>query len=368
MNDLPCLASQTPAIEEIDCLTTIEVVIRTVACTASLLLGVAFVRASPARRLTRLFGGALCLGVIVYVACSGSPTLCSAYWWRPAWLVSAAVPFFFWGWTSSIMNDEFVLSPLALGSAGLLIVPTIVNQIVGPNWYGPLIAAHSLLGLAFVISTLVGTVRGWRQDLVESRRRLRFFVVALSGLYIVIILSVELFLGAGPPHEALLMLNAVFLCALLLGIAMSVLDVTPVARISFGWSTGPATLPVEPATVAARDREQELIDRLNQLMTHDGAYRDSTATIAVLATRLGVTEKKLRETINQRLGFKNYPSFVNAFRLEEVRRRLADPEHDPTPILSMALEAGFGSIVAFNRAFKDRYGTTPSLYRASRSE
>jgi len=47
-----------------------------------------------------------------------------------------------------------------------------------------------------------------------------------------------------------------------------------------------------------------------------------------------------------------------------VRRRLLDPRQDEVPILTMALEAGFGSIVSFNRAFKDRYGLTPSTYRA----
>jgi AraC-like DNA-binding protein len=57
---------------------------------------------------------------------------------------------------------------------------------------------------------------------------------------------------------------------------------------------------------------------------------------------------------------------VNAFRLEEVRRRLLDPRQDEVPILTMALEAGFGSIVAFNRAFKDKHGLTPSAYRSAR--
>ena len=91
-------------------------------------------------------------------------------------------------------------------------------------------------------------------------------------------------------------------------------------------------------------------------MTHDAAYRDATIAIAPLAARLGVTEKKLRELINGRLGFRNFSSYVNAFRVEEVRRRLLDTRQDEVPILTMALEAGFGSIVAFNRAFKDSYG------------
>lgn len=57
--------------------------------------------------------------------------------------------------------------------------------------------------------------------------------------------------------------------------------------------------------------------------------------------------------------FRNVSSYVNAFRVEEVRRRLLDTRQDEVPILTMALEAGFGSIVAFNRAFKDSFGVTP---------
>lgn len=56
------------------------------------------------------------------------------------------------------------------------------------------------------------------------------------------------------------------------------------------------------------------------------------------------------------------------FRLEEVRRRLQDASQDQVPILTMALEAGFGSVVAFNRAFKESYGLTPSAYRARRND
>lgn len=115
-----------------------------------------------------------------------------------------------------------------------------------------------------------------------------------------------------------------------------------------------------------RGREQEVVERLQQIMTQKAAYRDAAVAIASLAARLGITEKKLRELINGKLGFRSFASYVNAFRLEEVRRRLLNPRQDEVPILTMALEAGFGSIVAFNRAFKDKYRLTPSAYRVHR--
>jgi AraC-like DNA-binding protein len=72
---------------------------------------------------------------------------------------------------------------------------------------------------------------------------------------------------------------------------------------------------------------------------------------------------RLRELIHNRLGHRNFPAFVNAYRLAEVERSLLDPALARRPILTLALEAGFGSIGPFNRAFRERHGLTPTEYR-----
>ena len=346
-------------------MTYLELIVRTGACTAALILAVSLLRASHSTLPSRLFGASLCLGVAAYLACSGSPSVCSATWLSPALLLAGGVPFFFWGWTLSVMDDEFAVSPLAYAAATFLIgVGALAARARGTDWQAVTVTLHSLLGLAFVVAALANVLRGWRQDLVQARRRLRMLILVLCGGYSMTVLIVELFLGAHPPSEELLLVNAVLLAALLFGMACGVLDVSPSVRLAFGWTAPVASPPVQPAEVLARDREQELIARLQEIMTHNAAYRDANVAIAPLAARLGVPEKKLREVINRRLGFKNFASYVNAFRLEEVRQRLMDPGQNEAPILTMALEAGFGSIVAFNRAFKDRYGLTPSAYRA----
>ena len=58
-------------------MTTLELIVRTGACTAALILAVALFRARQATLASRLFGTALCLGVTTYVACSGSSPVCS---------------------------------------------------------------------------------------------------------------------------------------------------------------------------------------------------------------------------------------------------------------------------------------------------
>src|SRR5678816_4393758 len=90
-------------------MTTLELIVRTGACTAALILAVALFRARQATLASRLFGTALCLGVTTYVACSGSSPVCSLGWLRPVALLAVEVPFFFWGWTVSIMEDDLSL-------------------------------------------------------------------------------------------------------------------------------------------------------------------------------------------------------------------------------------------------------------------
>lgn len=49
-------------------------------------------------------------------------------------------------------------------------------------------------------------------------------------------------------------------------------------------------------------------------------------------------------------------------RAEAVAARLAAGE--PGELLALAFDAGFGSKASFNRAFRARFGMTPSEYRA----
>jgi AraC-like DNA-binding protein len=92
-------------------------------------------------------------------------------------------------------------------------------------------------------------------------------------------------------------------------------------------------------------------------------YADCTLTLAGLAARFDLPEYRLRQTIHRELGFRNVNAFLNHLRLDEAASRLADPAQARLPILTIALDVGFGSIGPFNRSFKERYGLTPSEFR-----
>jgi AraC-like DNA-binding protein len=75
----------------------------------------------------------------------------------------------------------------------------------------------------------------------------------------------------------------------------------------------------------------------------------------------------LRRVINQGLGFRNFNDFLHTHRLREAAGRLGDPQLRRIPVLTIALEVGYGSIGPFNRAFKERFGVTPTEYRRQNS-
>jgi AraC-like DNA-binding protein len=80
-----------------------------------------------------------------------------------------------------------------------------------------------------------------------------------------------------------------------------------------------------------------------------------------------VPEHQLRKLINRHLGYRNFSSFLNFHRIGEAKNHLVDPEFVRTPVLTIAMDLGYGSIGPFNRAFKESTGLTPTEYRSRNS-
>ena len=78
---------------------------------------------------------------------------------------------------------------------------------------------------------------------------------------------------------------------------------------------------------------------------------------------MNLPDHQLRVVINQQLGFENFSRFLNSYRIPAICDKLQQAEHQTTPVLTLALEAGYNSIAPFNRAFKELKGMTPTQYR-----
>ena len=98
------------------------------------------------------------------------------------------------------------------------------------------------------------------------------------------------------------------------------------------------------------------------LMAREHPHRDPELTLAGLAELLNSTPHKVSELLNAELG-QTFYDFVNGYRVDEVRRRLAEPKSQHLSVLTLAMDAGFASKSTFNDVFKKRTGRTPSTYR-----
>jgi AraC-like DNA-binding protein len=106
---------------------------------------------------------------------------------------------------------------------------------------------------------------------------------------------------------------------------------------------------------------------LEELMTATRPYLDAEVTIDRLAKMVSSNRHHLSQVLNQKLGLSFY-DYINSYRVNESRNMLADPAFADHKIASIAYDAGFNSLSAFNDVFKKLTGQTPSQFRKNRVE
>jgi AraC-like DNA-binding protein len=216
--------------------------------------------------------------------------------------------------------------------------------------------AAKLLALMLIVAALAQALAGRAADLVDTRRRLRTWLVGASGTYMLAVVAVELYLRGANAPPALSALSAALILVLALSAGFFLLH--PRTQV---------LVAAPRAPLADMDAvERQLAQRLRHAIEHDRMYRREGLTIASLATQLGAQEYRLRRVINRHLGFRNFNDFLNHHRVRDARIVLADPDQARVPILTLALDLGYASLSPFNRAFKAQTGLTPSEYRRTK--
>lgn len=128
------------------------------------------------------------------------------------------------------------------------------------------------------------------------------------------------------------------------------------------FNTIPAEKPI-PASVDNMAKPDQLqVDKLIAYMQQEKPYLDAELTLSTLSKGLGLNRNQLSQLINDGVG-ENFYDFVNRYRVEEVKRLMADTTTKNLNLLGMALEAGFKSKSTFNAIFKRFTGLTPTEYR-----
>lgn len=276
-------------------------------------------------------------------------------------LLQSLAPTAFWLFARTWFNDVehiswrswavFALSAL-IGGVILLLLTDDSLPYVWPD------LAQRLMWLGFALAGLAAAWKGRGIDLVEERRTLRTRFVWSVGIFVILVAASGFSTTLYGPNVIFrlttigISLLTGTLCATLLSIR----------RPEFLY----AAVPVPSGTGETREQDPALIALAARIVAHvsDGkVWRDEQLTIAKLAAQLGEQEYRVRRAINQVMGHRNFAAFLNAYRLDEVRGALADPAQRDVPILTIALDAGFGSLGPFNRAFREAQGMTPSVWR-----
>lgn len=315
---------------------------------------------------------------------------------RDAWRFPAAriAAFLFAGtiaYSLTLLPDALALPPRAFKLALLINAPTLgLNWLLGRallqdgfrmralEWavltgttvlvlagiapaFGISLPGRALIGQANFIASIavIGhiswiAVSGFRDDLVDVRRVIRVWFVVFVLLSYVVLIVIDLL---DLPDWAL----AAGFDATTIAINISI--ILWATRLKTGRLFPPrpedaaGSGPVVPSHVEPAYR------RLVAVMEQDRAYRDYGLSVSDLARRVGLPEYQLRALINGALGHRNFPAFLNSYRLAEARQALSDPDEARTPILTIAMDAGYQTLSTFNRAFKASEGVTPSAYR-----
>ncbi|HCS64799.1 MAG TPA: hypothetical protein DIW64_12390 [Cellvibrio sp.] len=332
------------------------------ACIGQLFLLITYLFYKPYRKQSRLSTQVIPLMLIVGVA--AYLLLTAPYSPRPQGFIRSvllmfthSMPVFLWLYGKQLFDDGFDLQHWSLwgkSALGLLAVFYIYVFLIRGGG-GHLQMASHVIALIFIVHLLASVIATWRHDLVEQRRIARFWFVLLVGLFFLMLDVVELSNTRLNRHQIFMLMSA--------SICLIGTSVTAVLLFSHALSTKPQFTSDGTSETLRYSRlipqENALAIKL-QTFINDEGYLQPDLTISKLADQLECPDHHLRKLINQSLGFTNFNEFLNHYRIEVARKRLFESS---LPVLSIALDLGYGSIASFNRAFKDIVGITPTAYR-----
>jgi AraC-like DNA-binding protein len=240
-----------------------------------------------------------------------------------------------------------------------------------------------LLGLAYSAATVV-YLREHRRRVEHTyantdRVNLRWLLWLSSAALIVWVIATVMKLGGFSPgaRDAIISLGMTVIVYSTGYIGLRQPEIFRYDEVS---DRGPAPLTVAAGPEATTPQVAEQVDAryersglgdveaarlkasLLTLMASEHPYRDPDLTLPALAERLDTTPHKLSEVLNSELS-QTFYDFVNSYRVDDVRRRLADGTSKQLNVLTLAMDAGFASKSTFNQAFKKLTGQTPSTYR-----
>jgi len=260
----------------------------------------------------------------------------AAILWTFASLVPSAIVLFTW-----VVFEERRTLPkwMLLLLCGDVVIETLCHiSFVQMGGHPQTIVVSLVLKRMLLLTIAVFLLwRGKECDLVETRAKLRWWVIGSISVLVFVIDFSHIFTSYQvPPEVELPSLSAVFL-------------VTLAINLLFLKFNAALVLVGERSTIKLDTNDSETRELLSR-MADERLYADHDLRIGTLAQKLGLPEYQLRKKINQNLGYRNFNQFVNSYRIEEAGTQLQKDLR--TPVLTIALAA-----------FQSHFGVSPTAYR-----
>lgn len=341
----PCLSWHTNPME------SLNVIIRLLALSQGLLL-MLFIASSANPLRVRAVGVGLIVGVLTYIVMPLVEAHTSYYEQiRYVWFLGSIVPsllllFVFFIFEECCEVPWWVIAVVSVSiAASLWFQLSEDGYISSPLWL-------QLLKAGITIAAIVIIWRGRENDLVEARSKMRTFFVLVLAVETLLVVFIEMLTHFNPP---MLLDTLTQFCIFVFAITINFFF----TKFNPEGQLRPA---MAPTSVQGSDTVDPVIAQLLERMRDERLYADHDLRVGSLAQLINIPEYKLRQKINQELGYRNFNHFVNHYRIEEAGVKLREDAR--TPVLSIALDVGFRSISSFNSAFQAHFGLSPTKYRS----
>ena len=224
-------------------------------------------------------------------------------------------------------------------------------------------AIPAILQGTFLATALYWILSNREQDLITARRTARIVIVVVFSTQAIVSLMVERiafnFEWIHWQYHYPIHVFVTFLAIPLNG-ALLFASFSPNTALVLGGRKEPLAAAATTELIAQDDADA---GRIRAALEEEYIYRTPGLSVHGLAEHLAIPEYRLRNLVHEHLGFRNFNTLLHHYRVAEVCQALEDPQQNTTPVLTLALTAGYQSINPFNRAFREIHGVTPTAYR-----
>ena len=109
--------------------------------------------------------------------------------------------------------------------------------------------------------------------------------------------------------------------------------------------------------------DDELMQRIAQLMDKEKPYLSSELKVSYLADKLNTSSRNVSDCIRNSTN-NSFANFINAYRIDYAKQLMSN--HPDMKISEVFLSSGFANETTFFRIFKTATGMTPNEWKASR--